>query len=42
MFYEDRDLLQTMKRNAIEMSEHNTWDEYGERYIRFLYNLISK
>jgi len=42
MLYEDRDLLQTMKRNAIEMSEHNTWDEYGERYIRFLYNLISK
>ena len=40
MFYEDRDLLQTMKRNAIEMSKHNTWDEYGERYIRFLNNLI--
>lgn len=39
--YEDRALLHTMKRNALEMSQNNfTWDQYGERYVRFLSNFI--
>ena len=41
MLYEDRDLLRTMKKNAIEMSHNNfTWDQYGQRYEELLSSLI--